>query len=288
MELLCCEVDSVRRALPDPHLLNDERVLHNLLVLEERYQPAGSYFKCVQQDIKPFMRRMVATWMLEVCEEQKCEEEVFPLAMNYLDRFLSIVQTTKCHLQLLGAVCMFLASKFKETIPLTAEKLCIYTENSITPCELLEWELVVLGKLKWNLAAVTPPDFIEHILHRLTLPKDKLPLIRKDAHTFIALCATDFKFAMYPPSMIATGSVGAAICGLQLDIGYCSLFNDNLTKLLAKITHTDVDCLRACQEQIESLLVSNLRQIPQQRNPSKRMVELDQASTPTDVRNVNL
>lgn len=59
------------------------------------------------------------------------------MAMNYLDRFLSIERTTKCHLQLLGAVCMFLASKFKETIPLTAEKLCIFTDNSIRPCELL-------------------------------------------------------------------------------------------------------------------------------------------------------
>ncbi|XP_078091611.1 G1/S-specific cyclin-D2a isoform X3 [Mustelus asterias] len=219
MELLCCELETVRRALPDPRLLHDERVLHNLLALEERCLPACSYFKCVQQDIQPFMRRMVATWMLE------------------------------------------------------------------------EWELVVLGKLKWNLAAVTPHDFIEHILKKLPLPKDKLHLIRKHTQTFIALCATDFKFAMYPPSMIATGSVGAAICGLQLDIGDSSLSSDNLTDLLAKITHTDVDCLKACQEQIESLLVSNLRHIQQhqqQQDPSKRVDELDQASTPTDVRNVNL
>ncbi|XP_071673177.1 G1/S-specific cyclin-D2 isoform X2 [Patagioenas fasciata] len=234
MELLCCEVDPMRRALPDPNLLYDDRVLHNLLTIEERYLPQCSYFKCVQKDIQPFMRRMVATWMLEVCEEQKCEEEVFPLAMNYLDRFLAVVPTRKCHLQLLGAVCMFLASKLKETIPLTAEKLCIYTDNSIKPQELLEWELVVLGKLKWNLAAVTPHDFTEHILRKLPLPKDKLLLIRKHAQTFIAVCATDFNFALYPPSMIATGSVGAAICGLQLDDG------DSLTDLLAKITNTDV------------------------------------------------
>ena len=57
--------------------------------------------------------------------------------MNYLDRFLAGVPTPKTHLQLLGAVCMFLASKLKETIPLTAEKLCIYTDNSIKPQELL-------------------------------------------------------------------------------------------------------------------------------------------------------
>ena len=160
---------------------------------------------------------------------------------------------------------------------------------TLTP--LQEWELVVLGKLKWNLAAVTPHDFIEHILRKLPLPKDKLVLIRKHAQTFIALCATDFNFAMYPPSMIATGSVGAAICGLQLDDGDRSLSGDSLTDFLAKITSTDVDCLKACQEQIESVLVSNLRQVRQQQqqsNPSKTIEELDQASTPTDVRDINL
>ncbi|MBZ3889735.1 G1/S-specific cyclin-D2 [Sciurus carolinensis] len=288
MELLCCEVDPVRRAVPDRNLL-DDRVLQNLLTIEERYLPQCSYFKCVQKDIQPYMRRMVATWMLEVCEEQKCEEEVFPLAMNYLDRFLAGVPTPKTHLQLLGAVCMFLASKLKETIPLTAEKLCIYTDNSIKPQELLEWELVVLGKLKWNLAAVTPHDFIEHILRKLPQQREKLSLIRKHAQTFIALCATDFKFAMYPPSMIATGSVGAAICGLQQDEEVSSLTCDALTELLAKITNTDVDCLKACQEQIEAVLLNSLQQFRQeQRDGSKSEDELDQATTPTDVRDIDL
>lgn len=44
---------------------------------------------------------------------------------------------------------------------------------------------------------------------------------------------------MNPPSMIATGSMGAAVCGLQLDHDQ-RLSRDNLTDLLAKITNTEV------------------------------------------------
>ncbi|KAG7267387.1 hypothetical protein CRUP_017736 [Coryphaenoides rupestris] len=200
MDLLCLESERVLRAPHDPSVLCDERV----------------------------------------CEEEHTNEDVFPLAINYLDRFLAIKTTRKCYLQLLGAVCLFIASKLKDSWTLSAEKLCMYTDNSISPRELVDWELVVLGKLRWNIASVIPNDFIEHIVHRLPLPADKLHLVRKHTSTFIALCATEFSLALNPPSMIATGSVGAAVCGLQLDCVDDALQRDNLTALLGKITNTEV------------------------------------------------
>lgn len=45
---------------------------------------------------------------------------------------------------------------------------------------------------------------------------------------------------MNPPSMIATGSMAAAICGLQIYHTDQRLNRDNLTDLLAKITNTEV------------------------------------------------
>ena len=72
MELLCLEMDTIIRARPDPNLLCDDKVLQNLLTIEERFLPQYSYFKVVQKDIQPFMRRMVATWMLEVYRNTEC------------------------------------------------------------------------------------------------------------------------------------------------------------------------------------------------------------------------
>jgi len=66
MDLLCYEPGSDYRAYPDPVLLNDERVLQNLLQMEERYCPSSSYFECVQKDLTPQMRTIVAEWMMEV------------------------------------------------------------------------------------------------------------------------------------------------------------------------------------------------------------------------------
>lgn len=289
-QLLCCEVDAVRRAYHDTNLLND-RVLQTMLRAEENYLPSPNYFKCVQKEIVPKMRKIVATWMLEVCEEQKCEEEVFPLAMNYLDRFLSVEPTKKSRLQLLGAACMFLASKMKETVPLTAEKLCIYTDNSIRPCELLQMELLVLNKLKWDLASVTPHDFIEHFLTKLQIHQGTKQILRKHAQTFVALCATDVNFIASPPSMIAAGSVVAAVQGLYLKNSDSSLSSQNLTNFLSQVIRSDPDCLRSCQEQIESLLESSLRQAQQHSisTETKRVEEdVDLSCTPTDVRDINI
>ncbi|XP_042319200.1 G1/S-specific cyclin-D3 isoform X2 [Sceloporus undulatus] len=214
--------------------------------------------------------------------------------MNYVDRYLSCVPTRKNHLQLLGAVCMLLASKLRETTPLSVEKLCIYTDNSITPCEVWDWECLVLEKLKWDLVSIIANDFLDHILQRLPLPQDKVDLVKKHAQTFIALCATDYTFTMYPPSMIATGSIGAAVHGLftsSNDFSY-----EALTELLASITGTEVDCLKACQEQIEAALAENLKQSsqPQQEySDSKNAAypdsqEVSLTSTPTDVTDINL
>ncbi|XDV23125.1 hypothetical protein PO909_027834 [Leuciscus waleckii] len=122
------------RAFRDMALIQDKRVCQNLLSSE---RPNIIKPGTEQTDVQAYMRRILTGWMLQVCEDQKCEEEVFPLAVHYLDRYMSQNALRKCHLQLLGTVCMFLASKLRESVPLSAAKLCVYTDHAVTVPEIL-------------------------------------------------------------------------------------------------------------------------------------------------------
>ena len=126
-----CNLPPVR-AFRDLTLVQDDRILQNLLRMQDRsLPPAPDYFRYVQRDIRPPMRKIVADWMLQVCQELQCQPEVFALAMNYLDRFLARCRVRKGSLQLLGSVCLLVASKFKETCPILGEKLIFYSDFSI-------------------------------------------------------------------------------------------------------------------------------------------------------------
>lgn len=65
-DLLCAERLGDRLAEADPVIFHDHRVLDNLLDSESQYIPHCDYFLQLQPDLKPFMRKVVATWMLEV------------------------------------------------------------------------------------------------------------------------------------------------------------------------------------------------------------------------------
>ena len=79
------------------------------------------------------------------------------------------------------------------------------------------------------------------------LSKDQIQLVQKHTYAFTALCATDFKFAFYPASMIASACFLTALDGVN---------NSNSAKYMheiATLTKTDVECLSAVKCLVEDL-----------------------------------
>lgn len=73
---------------------------------------------------------------VQVCDEQKCEEQTFPLAVNFFDRFLCACPIDRYHLQLLGCCALLLASKIRQCHPLTVDVLSAYTDHAVSPDQI--------------------------------------------------------------------------------------------------------------------------------------------------------
>jgi len=258
MDLLCCESTSKNVAQKDPVLLLDDRVFQTMLKSELRCLPLPDYMANVQPELTPNLRKIVVDWMWEVCEEQNCQEDIFPLAVNYLDRFLSVNPTNKNHLQMLGTTCLFVSSKFRESDSLPVNLLILYTDNSVTADELLSWEMFLLGVLKWDISAITAHDFLWYIFKRLNLSTAKPceDIVVKHSGTFVGMCARDYKFCSYVPSVIAGASLAAALNGLE----YAAIHKYDLFTKLHEIIGAPKEVIKACQEQIEEIVDNHKRQ----------------------------
>merc|ERR1712129_74849 len=124
--------------------------------------------------------------------------------------------------QLCASVCILLASKFSQVIPITTEKLVIYTDNSITVEELRQWEIKILNVLQWELSSVTTHSFLEHFIPGLNLSgKVNIAKVRRHAETIAAMAATEYQFILAKPSVIAASALAAAVKGLVEDQREC-------------------------------------------------------------------
>merc|ERR1719206_689063 len=109
-----------------------------------------------------------------------------------------------------------------EPRPISATALVKSTADTYDKDELLQMELLILSKLKWDLTAVTAYDYLDHLMNTVT-SEDVEPAaattwdrattqtIRSLAERIVLLCATDAYFATVSPSLIASAAFVAAV-----------------------------------------------------------------------------
>jgi hypothetical protein len=131
-------------------------IFENMIANEEDYTPDPYYFKLKQKDLNWMMRAILIDWMMEVSSEFCLKRETFHIALNYVDRYLSIVPNVpKWDLQLVGLTSMFIASKMEEVYPNKVKDFAKSADDGYNPQQILDMEMKMNQALKWKLVPTT-------------------------------------------------------------------------------------------------------------------------------------
>nr|XP_043615743.1 cyclin-A1-1-like [Erigeron canadensis] len=184
-------------------------IYHNFRESEEDKRPAVDFMEMVQEDITRCMRAILMDWLVEVAIEYKLLPETLFLAVNYIDRYLSVIPIDRERLQLLGVTCMMIDAKYEEISAPHVEDFCYITDNTYSQNEVLQMEFSVLHYLKFEMTAPTVRCFLMLLLPFAQL--DNLahhqPKLQFLASYICELTLIEYNMLRYPPSLIASSAI---------------------------------------------------------------------------------
>ncbi|KAJ3448364.1 g2/mitotic-specific cyclin-3-related [Anaeramoeba flamelloides] len=173
---------------------------------EQRFRPNAQYLDEKQPRINSKMRGILVDWLSDVCQEYKLHSETLYLAVNYIDRFLSLNCISKKHLQLLGVTALFIAAKYEEVYPPTVKNFSDITEKSVSKKDIFKCEIKIVNALQFDLSPVTPKPFLKRYL-RASQADLKTMLL---ANYFCEIQLIDSSYLAFLSSQIAASSVALA------------------------------------------------------------------------------
>jgi cyclin A len=167
-----------------------------------------------QPDITPNMRCILVDWLVEVSEEYKLNTETLYLAVNYIDRFLSMMSVQRAKLQLVGTAAMFIASKYEEIYPPDVSEFVYITDDTYTKKQVLRMEHLVLKILEFDVSVPTSHLFT----HRIAQMADCDARTTSLASYINELSLMSADFLQFAPSQVAAACVALARHTLGLEV----------------------------------------------------------------------
>lgn len=97
----------------------------------------------------PRMRAILVDWIMEVCEVYRLRRVTYYLAVDYIDRFLTIKPNVPKHqLQLVGISSLFIAAKLEEIYPPKLSEFSYVCDGACSNDDILECEILLLNVSK--------------------------------------------------------------------------------------------------------------------------------------------
>lgn len=182
-----------------------------------------------QHEISWKMRSVLVDWVIEIHYLFDLLPETLFLAVNIIDRFLSLRTVALGKLQLVGISSLYIATKFEEnTCPIMQDFLYM-TDKAVTEDEFIKAERFIMQILDFRLCYPNPLNFLRRVcteemncdVHTRTL-----------ARYFMEISCIDHRFIGVRPSKIA-----AAALWLSKKMLVKGKWNSHLTKLSGYAPH---------------------------------------------------
>lgn len=156
-----------------------------------------------QADLNPKMRSILVDWLIEVHMKYKMSDDTLFLAINIIDRYLSLRVVPRQRLQLIGVVAMFIAAKFEEIDPPRAHEFAYITDNTYSKKEVVNMEARLISVLEFKVVVPTAMQFF-----------DRLSRVNKSDSTHRALTKLiletsllDLRSTRHPPSVLVSSAI---------------------------------------------------------------------------------
>ncbi len=137
-------------------------IFEYLKVLEESTMPNPDYMDH-QENLEWQLRGVLIDWLIEVHTRFHLLPETIFLAVNIIDRFLSVRVVELEKLQLVGITAMFIASKYEEVISPHVVNFRHVADDGFSEEEILKAERFVLSALNYDLSYPNPMNFLRRI-----------------------------------------------------------------------------------------------------------------------------
>lgn len=188
----------------DPLMVSDyvNDIFGYMKSIEGKSMPNPNYME-KQGDIKWSMRAILVDWLIEVHAKFYLLPETLFLAINIVDRFLSLRVVSLIKLQLVGITAMFIAAKYEEIMAPSVEAFIYMSDGGYSEAEVLKAERYMLGVLEFNLGYPNPLNF----LRRISKADDYDLATRTVAKYLMEVPMLDHRFLEYPPSQIAAAAM---------------------------------------------------------------------------------
>ncbi|KAG8755668.1 G2/mitotic-specific cyclin [Serendipita sp. 396] len=198
----------------DPLMVSEYvvEIFDYLKALEKTTMP-NAKFMDYQKALKPHMRGILGEWIIGIHRAYRMVPETLFICMNLIDRFLSIRAISLEKVQLVGVVCLLLASKYEEISAPSISTMLNFSSKSSSVEEIKEAEKYVLKSLKYNLSYTSPITFLRRVSKADNFDVESRTL----AKYLVEIYCVEYELIQFTPSCIAAAAMWLA--RLALDRG---------------------------------------------------------------------